>query len=285
MTVSNRFALAIAAALLATPGLAACPDDAAIDQLAADMEAMTPATLAAVPETVEDGQCAQDKLVERLSGTLGEPVGYKVGLTSQAVQERFGASEPIHGRLFGPLLQNGASVPRFASRGLVEADLIVRVKDDGINDATTPMEVLEHITVVRPFIELADLVVAEGQPMTAPIISALNVGARTGVLGPKIEVEASEEFLNSLAEMTVSMETVRKDETTEVMSGVPGRAILGHPLEAVLWLMNDGIKLEPNDLVSLGSLGAPIPAEPGQEVRVTYEGLGDEPIVVTTTLE
>ena len=161
----------------------------------------------------------------------------------------------------------------------------MRVKDDGINDATTPMEVLEHITVVRPFIELADLVVAEGQPMTAPIISALNVGARTGVLGPKIEVEASEEFLNSLAEMTVSMETVRKDETTEVMSGVPGRAILGHPLEAVLWLMNDGIKLEPNDLVSLGSLGAPIPAEPGQEVRVTYEGLGDEPIVVTTTLE
>lgn len=285
MTVKHYLAIAVSTLLTTTSAYAACPDDAAIDALVTDFTAQKPTKLAAAPETMEDGQCAQNKLVERLTETLGEPVGYKVGLTSKPVQERFGATEPIYGRLFGPLLQNGASVPSFAARGLVEADLIVRVKDDGINDATTPMEVLEHISAVRPFIELSDLVVAEGEAMTAPVISAINVGARTGVLGPTVDIEASEEFLNRLAEMTVSMETVRKGEATEVMSDVPGRAILGHPLEAVLWLMNDGVKLEPNDLVSLGSLGPPIPAEPGQEIRVTYEGLNEDPIIVTTTLE
>ena len=277
--------LALALVFLSLPARAACPDDAAIDQLAADMEARRPATLATVPETMEDGQCAQDKLVERLTGVIGQPVGYKVGLTSKPVQERFGADEPIHGRLFGPLLENGASVPPFATRGLAEADLLVRVRDDGINNATTPMEVLSHITVVRPFIELADLVVAEGEAMTPAVISAINVGARTGVMGPRVDVEASEEFLDSLANMTVTMETVAGGETTGVMNDVPGRAILGHPLEAVLWLMNDGVKLEANDLVSLGSIGAPIPAVPGQEVRVTYTGLEDEPITVSATIE
>ena len=280
-----RATLALAAISLAAPSFAACLDDATVDRLAADIVAMRPAKLAAMPETMEDGQCTQDKLVERLSGTIGEPVGYKVGLTSKPAQERFGATEPVYGRLFGPLLQNGASVPAFASRGLAEADLLVRVKDDGINNATTPLEVLNHITVVRPFIELADLVVADGEVMTPAVISAINVGARTGVMGPKVDVEATEEFLAKLGEMQVSMETVRRGESESVMDGVSAAAILGHPLEAVLWLMNDGVKLEANDLVSLGSIGAPIPAMPGQEVRVTYEGLTNEPITVSATLE
>ena len=234
---------------------------------------------------MEDALCAQDKLVERLAAQIGEPIGYKVGLTSKPAQERFGATEPVRGVLMRSMLVgDGASVPTYAARGLVEADLLVKVRDDGINDATTTMEVLEHLASVQPFIELADLVLAEGQRFDPATITAINVGARKGVTGREIEVEADEAFHAALAEMTVRMSTypVGHQGESEELLAVPGRAILGHPLEAVLWLMNDGVKLEAGDVVSLGSFGAPAPATPGQVYTVRYEGLARDPLVSVT---
>ena len=269
----------LAAPALTTPALAACPDDAAVDALAADLGAMTPATLQAVPETMDDALCMQDKLVTRLMGEDGERIGYKVGLTSKPAQERFGATAPVRGVLLdGMIAEDGATVGRFASRGLFEADLLVTVRSDEINLATTPMEVLRHIESVRPFIELADLVVAEGRPLTPDIITGFNVGARMGVAGNEVRARTTQAFLDSLETMTVRMSTSEGGE----LFAVPGAAVLGHPLNAVLWLLDDGVKLEAGDVVSLGSFGAPQPAVPGQTVTVAYEGLGDSPSVSVT---
>ena len=266
-------------ALLAAPAWAACPDDAAVEKLVADLTAMRPATLGAAPESNADALCMQDKLVERLVPTLGEPVGYKVGLTSKAAQEMFGASEPVRGVLLdGMILDNGATVGRYAARGVFEADMLVTVRSDEINIATTPMDVLRHIENVRPFIELADLVVAEGEALTPAVITGINVGARLGVAGPPVRVRATRSFLDQMASMTVRMSS---SEDGEIFA-VPGEAVLGHPLNAVLWLMNDGVKLEAGDVVSLGSFGPPQPAKPGQTVTVAYDGLGNGPSVSVT---
>ena len=278
--------LALAAsALFANAALAACPSDEAVDALANDMLALTPTKIDERTSTHEDALCAQEKLIERLVPELGERVGYKVGLTSKPAQERFGATEPVRGVLLrSMLLDDGAEVERFAARGLFEADLLVRVKDDGINNATTTMGVLEHIESVIPFIELADLVLAEGEALTPNAITAINVGARKGVRGEPVPAEATDEFHDALADMTVRMSVQpigHPGDAREVLA-VPGKAILGHPLEAVLWLMNDGVKLDAGDVVSLGSLGAPQPAEPGQTVIVRYEGLGRDPQVSAT---
>ena len=275
----TRLALALTLALLAAPALAACPDDAAVDALAAAMAGYTPATLDAAPESNADALCMQEKLVERLADEVGEPIGYKVGLTSKPAQERFGATEPVRGVLLdGMLVDSGATVGRFASRGLFEADLLVTVRSDEINVATTPMEVLRHIESVQPFIELADLVVAEGEALTPDIITGINVGARMGVVGDEVSARTSQRFLDELETMTVRMSS---SEGGELFS-VPGEAILGHPLNAVLWLMNDGVKLEAGDVISLGSFGAPQPAVPGQTITVAYEGLANGPSVSVT---
>lgn len=80
------------------------------------------------------------------------------------MQQRFGFPRPVYGTLFETmLLQDRAVVPaKFGSRPVFEADLVVAGKDDGINRATTPLEALKHIAKIYPFIELPDLVVAEG---------------------------------------------------------------------------------------------------------------------------
>jgi 2-keto-4-pentenoate hydratase len=62
-----------------------------------------------------------------------------------------------------------------------------------------------------------------------------------------------------------------------------GEVILGHPLNAVMWLAADlkraGITLRPGDLLSLGSFSKGLPTQPGASARVVYEGLPGNPSV------
>ena len=274
---------------LAGPAAAECLSSEGAERLADAYLARKPAKLAERPGDNAEALCSQNRLVEALTAELGDPIGYKVGLTSQAAQERFGADGPVRGVLLrSMLLENGATVNPFAARGVVEADLLVTVRSDDINVATTPEEVLRYLRDVRPFIELADLVVDETVALDADVITAINVGARAGVAGTAIPVRNTRKFLNGLADMSVTLSTRpagTEADTAEPAFTAPGKAVLGHPLNAVLWLMNDGVKLEAGDVVSLGSFGPPLPAEPGQTISVVYEGLPRDPRVSVTLAE
>ena len=268
--------LAMIATVAASPALA-CPEASEVDALAEAWIAREPATGVAAGADMQAAMCAQGMLVERLAADLGEPVGYKAGLTSPATQERFGVSSPLHGVLLDDMiLEDGANVPAaFGARPIVEADLVVVVGDAAINEATTPQEVLEHVSAVHPFIELADLVVAEGAPLDALVIAAIDVGARSGVLGAAIE--PTPDMAETLASMTVRL----TGPDGETLSEAPGAAVLGHPLNAVTFLTGAGITLEPGDLVSVGSMGPPSPPQPGT-YTATYDGLPGTPTVSVT---
>ncbi|WP_225767046.1 2-keto-4-pentenoate hydratase [Inquilinus sp. Marseille-Q2685] len=229
--------------------------------------------------------CVQKTLVRDLAPDAGPPVGYKVGLTGKAMQERLGVSHPVSGVLLQRmLLEIGAPVPAgFAARPLVEADLIAVIGDAGVNQAKTPAEVLAHLSALRPFIELADLALAPDEKPTAALIAAINVGARLGVLGQPIAVEPG--FAERLATMQVSL----TDGSGKVLAEAPGAAILGHPLNAVIWLAQDlaarGEALQPGQLVSLGSFGPPAQPVPGGTVTVRYDGLSAAPVSLSVRFE
>lgn len=217
--------------------------------------------------------CVQKTLVRDLASNLGPPVGYKVGLTGKAMQERLGVSHPVSGVLLEQmLLAPGTPVPAgYAARPLVEADLIAVIGDAGVNRAKTPAEVLAHLSALRPFIELADLALPPDEKPTAASIAAVNVGARLGVLGEPIAIEPA------LAERLATMKVSLIDGSGKVLAEAPGAAILGHPLNAVIWLAQDlaarGEALQPGQLVSLGSFGPPVQPVPGGTVTARYDGL------------
>jgi 2-keto-4-pentenoate hydratase len=78
--------------------------------------------------------------------------------------------------------------------------------------------------------------------------------------------------------------TVRlADQDGKELESSKGTAILGQPLNAVLWLVKDlkasGIVLKKGDLLSLGSFLRPLTPKPGTGVKVTYEGLPGTPAV------
>ncbi|MCW8088127.1 2-keto-4-pentenoate hydratase [Sabulicella glaciei] len=276
----RRLLLAAAALAFAAPAFAACPDDAAVQGLARSLLANQPAQPLTGMTGLPDGQCAQDRLVAILSREWGRPVGYKVGLTNAAAQQRFGVSHPVTGIIYEATVRNrsGAEVPaRFGSVPTVEADLIVRVSSEAINDARDHMAVLRAIDQVIPFIEMPDLVLAQG--MDGPNLLAINVGARLGVVGEPIPVEASEDFARRLAAMTVVLENGERE-----LARAPGTALLGHPLNVLPWLAQDlasrGKRLRVGDLISLGGFSPALPTEAGRTYTVRYEGLMAQPVSV-----
>jgi 2-keto-4-pentenoate hydratase len=263
------------------PAGAACPSHEQVSAIVRAWEALEPVRGLTTELSMRDAECGQRRLVQKLELALGPVVGYKAGLTNPAVQRRFGVTAPLRGALLQRmLLPEGEEVPaRFGARPVFEADLIVVVRDSGIHRARTYVEALKSLSRVVPFIELPDLLVAESEKLTAPLIVFINVGARLGILGKGIPVEATEEFAARLASMRVRV----TDQDDKELAAASGSAILGHPLNAVLWLAQDlersGIELKAGDSLSLGSFAAPMPPRPGLAVTVHYEGLPGEPRV------
>lgn len=231
--------------------------------------------------------CAQDAFVAELRRTEGPPVGWKVGLTSKAVQQQLGVSTPVAGRLLlGMLVEDGATVAiPYATRPIVEADLVLRVRSAEINNASTRQDALRGVDALYPFIELPDLMLNPDQPVTASIVAAINVGARVGVLGRPVAVEPTAEWEAGLATMRVAL----RDRDWKELVSAPGAAILGHPLEALLYLVAElrsrGQALKGGDLVSLGSFGRPVLPQRGQTFTVTYDGLPSGPLVVSVRFQ
>jgi len=260
-----------------------CLDEQAAAEMAArwidkqTMRGFSPAT------SLADAACTRDRFVAQLRAHKqygGRIVGYKAALTNPDIQKRFGANAPVRGVLLSRMLTMESGFPVFGSYGarpVFEADLLVEVGDDAINDARTPLEVLKALSRVHPFVELADLVVAEGEPLNAAVITAINAGARSGIFGQGIAVQPTQAFADALRDMRVVM----TDDVGNELANAPGSAILGHPLNAVLWLIEDvrksGGRLRVGDKLSLGSFSALLTPSRETRIRVRYLGLPGDP--------
>lgn len=260
---------------------AACPSPETMSAVARQWQEMQPVVGLDKEMSQADAACARQLLVSELAKTQGKVVGYKAGLTNAAVQKRFGTESPVRGTLFEKmLLADGVELPaKFGTRPVFEADLVVEVKDEGINQAQTPAEVLQHISKIIPFIELPDLLLDPKEVLNGATLTAINAGTRLGVLGKPISPTPA--HLDALASMSVVVHDAA-DGNKELARG-QGTAILDHPLNAVIWLARDiardGGKLKAGDLLSLGSFTPLTPPKPGMNIQVSYEGLPGMPSV------
>nr|WP_068240668.1 hydratase [Tritonibacter horizontis] len=258
--------------------IAGCASPEEISRFVEDYMAPRPTVALGAEGTMVDALCTQGRLAEGMSLHLGPVVGYKAGLTSGPAQDRFGATEPVRGLLYRDMmLEDGAVVPLpWGAVPMVEADLVMEIGDSAVNAALDLQEVMLNIRSVRPFIELPDLALSQGEPMTVETITAMGVGARLGVLGAPIPVEDPAAMTAWLGEMQVEL----RDAAGTLVSSAPGTAVLGHPAETILWLHGAGVTFKAGDLVSVGSFGPLISPETLQGgATVTYLGLPGDPQV------
>lgn len=224
-----------------------------------------------------------------LVGLLAEDyqrAGYKVGLTDRKAQEMFGISQPLVGVLFKQMLQqDGAEIALDSATSLlVELDLLARVKSAGINQAVSVEDVARHIDAIIPFIELPDALFRLDGGNAAALLIAGNVGARWGVAGIPATVVDAQDLVERLPSMTFRLTA----DTGEVLREGQGDRILGHPLNSILYLLEElrlrNETLKQGDLISLGAIGGPVKADQGRRYTAEYSGYGEKIFTVSVTI-
>ncbi|WP_170789497.1 2-keto-4-pentenoate hydratase [Ruegeria lacuscaerulensis] len=278
MTNARYFSAILLFCAATQPAWAECATDAQVDRFVQDYLSNTPTVALSADGTMQDALCTQAKISAALEPYMGPIIGHKAGLTSKPAQDRFGADEPVQGVLYRDMMvADGATVQlNWGARPVFEADLVLVVGDADINMATTPLEVMQNISAIRPFLELPDLALAEGEPITPITLTAIGVAPKLGVLGSDIPVSDPTAMSQALSDMTVTLRAA----DGEVLAEAPGAAVMGHPANAALWLISKGIEFQPGDLISVGSFGPLVPPAKGKGgASVSYDGLPGDPTV------
>ncbi|HEX2546804.1 MAG TPA: fumarylacetoacetate hydrolase family protein [Ramlibacter sp.] len=225
--------------------------------------------------TLDDAYAVQDAFVALTCGGQ-RGVGYKIGLTSPAMQAMCGISHPIHGELRGDgIFEAGHAIElaRYGRLGL-ECEIAVRLARALPADrALTRDDVLACCEGVCPAFEMVDDSNADYATLDAASLVADNSWNAGVVLGRWQPVPAALPDLHGVLFL----------DGEEVDRGRVGDA-LSHPFDSVLWLAAEldkrGKRLEPGAIVMTGSIVRTRFPEPGQAWSYRVEGLGE--VAVTT---
>ncbi|TXS96018.1 4-oxalocrotonate decarboxylase [Parahaliea maris] len=222
---------------------------------------------------MEDAYRIQEKVVASFQADGRKIKGYKIGLTSKAMQEMAGTDEPDYSAMLDHMfLPEASHTPRSDWQSpMVEIELAFvmkeRLEGPGINVA----DVIRATDFVLPAIEIVDFRVAMAPGMT--VRDTISDLAAVGgvVLGG-----------NPLDLKDFDVRGVRGDLLIngEVRESGCSDAVLGNPLTAVAWLANKlsefGVTFEPGDVILSGSFLRALPVQAGDEVVARFDnGFGD----------
>ena len=200
----------------------------------------------------------------------GPAIGYKIALTSKAMQTMVGVSEPLAGCVFADrVLANGSAITLSTHNHLgMEFEVAVRfdraLSGDGDSHCADSLHALNP--AYAPAYELIDDRHADYSQINAFSVIAENSWNAGVMLG-----DFSRQPVAASASTRLMIDGVLAGE------GVVGDA-LGHPLEAVAWLANrlnaQGHDLEAGAFVMTGSSIRTTFPDAGQRYHFEVEGLG-----------
>jgi 2-keto-4-pentenoate hydratase len=231
------------------------------------------AALRAAP--LEDAYRIQDALHRVMAEAgRGEIAGWKIALTSKAMQQMTGVDQPAAGAIFSKVIHaSPARVDVAAYHHLgIEFEVAVRVGDDlpAGGGPWTRASVAGTVAACIPAFELVEDGDADYKTLDAFTLIAQNTWNGGVVLGPAVTEWRTIDLERAVTKCWVNDQPAGQGKTGDAM---------GHPLEAVAWLANllngRGRALQRGMIVMTGSsITTKFPA-PGDRVRFAIEGLGE----------
>jgi 2-keto-4-pentenoate hydratase len=231
------------------------------------------AALRAAP--LEDAYRIQDALHRVMAEAgRGEIAGWKIALTSKAMQQMTGVDQPAAGAIFSKVVHaSPARVDVAAYHHLgVEFEVAVRVAEDlpASGGPWTRASVAGRIAACIPAFELVEDGDADYKTLDAFTLVAQNTWNGGVVLGPAVTEWRSVDLERAITRCWVNGEPAGQGKTGDAM---------GHPFDAVAWLANllngRGRTLQRGMFVMTGSsITTKFPA-PGDRVRFAIDGLGE----------
>lgn len=219
--------------------------------------------------TLEEAYALQRQLEQALVSRGERVIGWKVGFTNAALQERNGVTEPVLGFMLGSgVFGGGDAVPlsRFVSIG-VEVEVAFLLRSDLAGPGVTVASALLAVEGAMPAFELIDFRLG-GAPRGVDVV-ADGVYANAIVLGRP---------LTAVAGLDLALEGVVLEQDGQIVATQTAAEVLGNPLVSLAWAANrlgaTGRALRAGDVVLTGSISKVLRPTAGQSVRATFTRLG-----------
>ncbi|WP_414941539.1 2-keto-4-pentenoate hydratase [Amycolatopsis sp. cmx-11-51] len=220
--------------------------------------------------TLEDAYRIQQRLVRHWAERGDGVRGHKVGLASAAMQRQMGVDQPDYGQLTGsmfhlehqPIPIGGFLQPKIEPE--IAFVLGSRLRGPGV----TVADALRAVDFVVPALEIVD---SRIQDWKISIVDTIADNASSGgvVLGGRP---------TAIGDLDLRLVGCVLHRNGGIAATGAGGAVLGSPVNALVWLANTvgplGVALEPGHVVLPGSMTRAIPVSPGDTVVATMAGLG-----------
>ena len=224
------------------------------------------------PDNIEEAYEIQNEYMRLQSEDSGEFAGYKIAYTTKVMQERLGAKEPVHGRIFkSNVLHSPSSVVAsdYVRLG-IECEIAVILGHDlysksGHIDKDQVFDAVESISIAYEIID--------GRPSlgedSIPQSIATNISGAGVVLGNAVKNWRDLDIPGSVGELKLNGQTVGSGKGSDVN---------GHPVEPMVWIANAllsrGKYLKAGDLVITGSMIPPTFLDAGTLALLEMDNLG-----------
>lgn len=229
------------------------------------------------PEMDMDDAYAVQNAIYRAKLAQGRSViGWKIGLTSKAMQSALNIDIPDSGILFDDMVfEHGATVPagRFI-QPRIEAEIAFVMKSAIAGADVTRKDVLAATEYVAPSLEILDTRIVRkeartGAPRTVFDTISDNAANAGIVLGPERHA------MDSVDLRWIGAITSRNGEVEE--TGL-GAGVLNDPVKSVVWLARRmagyGQSIEPGQVILSGSFIRPVECPPGSQITADFGPFG-----------
>ncbi|MBB3661528.1 2-keto-4-pentenoate hydratase [Prauserella sediminis] len=196
--------------------------------------------------------------------------GHKVGLSSPAMQQQMGVDQPDFGHLTSGMFHlehQPITAPFLQPR--IEPEVAFVLGRELTGPGVTVADAARAVEFVLPALEIVDSRIRDWR---ISIIDTVADNASSGgvVLGTKP---------TPLSAVDLRLMGCTLQRSGELLATGTGGAVLGSPLNALVWLANTigplGISLEPGHVVLPGTMTQAFFVHPGETIVAHMDGLGD----------
>lgn len=228
---------------------------------------------ACAPRNLEESYRTQHELGGYLAKRgHGAVVGYKIGCTSQVMQDYLGVEHPAAGRLYAAKVYPSGAILEFAGfvQVGIELEIAVRLARDlpAREAAYTRTEVTVAVDAVMGSVELVDDRYDDWRRLGTPTLVADDFFSAGCVLGAPVALTPA---------LDLSRERCVLEVDGEVHASGHGANIMGHPLAALQWLANAQPgpgTLRAGQVITLGSVIEVLWLQGPAQLRARYDHLG-----------
>lgn len=226
------------------------------------------------PTKAEQAYHVQDGLIDQLLAHYGGTViGYKVACTNVTAQRQLNVDAPFSGRLLSAFFFESpgrVDASKFFMR-VVEAEFAFEMARDlpPISEPRSRDEIAAAVKGVLPGIEIVDSRFDDWTTIGAPSLIADNACNAAWVRG---------RLITGWKDIDLAAQAVRVTVNGKVLREGAGSNVLGHPLNALEWLVNNlsarGLGLKAGQFVTTGVTTEVYMAERGDRITADFGPVG-----------